>query len=90
MKNQPELKTSNFWFGFALGTITAAGLGYLLGTKSGRLTTQKILEFFDDWEKHLGDWEEKQKTNTQPKILPVSSITGIVEKIRSELHLKKK
>lgn len=43
MKNNIQHPT-NFWFGFALGTISALSCTYLLGTKKGRDVLKKILE----------------------------------------------
>ena len=44
---------SNFWFGFALGTIAATAGSYLFGTKNGRDTIEKILDFSENLEENL-------------------------------------
>ena len=44
---------SNFWFGFALGTIAAVGSSYLLGTQNGRDLTKKLLDLTENLEENL-------------------------------------
>jgi hypothetical protein len=51
MKNKEQ--PSNFWFGFALGTIAAVGSSYLLGTKNGRDLTKKLLDLTENLEENL-------------------------------------
>ena len=51
MKNKEQ--TSNFWFGFALGTMAAVGSSYLLGTKNGRDLTKKLLDLTENLEENL-------------------------------------
>lgn len=52
MKNNDH-KSSNFWFGFALGTIGAVASTYLLGTKNGRKTMQQVLDLTEDLENNV-------------------------------------
>lgn len=52
MENQSH-KVSNFWFGFALGSLTAGVASYLLGTKKGRKRLQQILEWSENFEENL-------------------------------------
>ncbi len=52
MENQNH-KVSNFWLGFALGSL-AAGVGsYLFGTKKGRKRVQQILDWSENLEENL-------------------------------------
>ncbi|MDO8497822.1 MAG: YtxH domain-containing protein [bacterium] len=45
MKNKSDTThPTNFWFGFALGSVSATFLSYFVGTKKGRETTKKFLE----------------------------------------------
>jgi gas vesicle protein len=39
--------TSNFWFGFAMGTVSLAAIAYLLGTKKGREKLKQLVEYAD-------------------------------------------
>lgn len=41
---------SNFWFGFALGTIGATAVGYLLGTQNGREILKKLITYAEEFE----------------------------------------
>lgn len=54
MKNNNDQHT-NFWFGFAVGTIAAAAGSYLLGTKDGRNTVKKLLVLSENLEENLID-----------------------------------
>lgn len=38
---------TNFWFGFALGSITLTAAAYMLGTKKGREKLKQLLEYAD-------------------------------------------
>ncbi|QQG44534.1 MAG: hypothetical protein HYW86_01300 [Candidatus Roizmanbacteria bacterium] len=49
MKKQNNHPT-NFWFGFALGTLSTAVAVYLLGTKQGRHKLKKVLEMSENIE----------------------------------------
>ena len=44
---------STFWFGFALGTSVAVGAAFLLGTKKGRQTLQKVLDMSENLEENI-------------------------------------
>src|SRR5437764_706162 len=45
MKNLNNHNPSNFWFGFTLGTVSIASLGYLLCTKKGREFLKQIIDY---------------------------------------------
>ena len=45
-------KSTNLWLGFAFGAISATVLAFLLGTKKGRLTLKKLLEFSENLEEN--------------------------------------
>ena len=48
MKNhEPPHPNSNFWFGFAIGSITLTGLAFLMGTKKGREKLKQLVEYAD-------------------------------------------
>ena len=47
---------SNFWFGFALGTVSVSALAYLLGTKKGRDQLKKVLEYAEQYEYNSDDF----------------------------------
>ncbi len=38
---------TNFWFGFALGSITLTAAAYLLGTAQGRVKLRQLIEYAD-------------------------------------------
>ncbi len=98
MKNNTQHPT-NFWFGFALGTVSALSLTYLLGTKKGRDVLKKTLESIENLDPHAIDLtalmerittEIAGKTSTQG--LPVGSspasssttdVGQVMNKIRS-------
>lgn len=61
MKNKNDHKASNFWFGFALGSIAAVSAAYLAGTKKGRQISKKIIESFDDLEEDPSSFIEDIK-----------------------------
>ncbi|MCL5091419.1 MAG: hypothetical protein M1342_01155 [Patescibacteria group bacterium] len=88
MKNQTNHQSSNFWFGFAVGSLCAAGAGYFLGTKSGRATTQKMLDLFDNWEDTLQHLLEHHQSQPQDKPSPKPSTISVIEKIRSEINAR--
>jgi hypothetical protein len=48
MTNQNKTTPSNFWFGFAIGTASAVGIGYLLGTKKGRSVLKSVIEYAEE------------------------------------------
>lgn len=75
MKNKEQ--PSNFWFGFALGTIAAVGSPYLLGTKNGRDLTKKLLDLTENLEENLEFIKtelvkemEKQPQTENPSLKP--------------------
>lgn len=45
-KHEPKSNT-NFWFGFALGSITLTAVAYLMGTKKGREKLKQLIEYAD-------------------------------------------
>lgn len=48
-------KTSNFWFGFVLGTSASAAALYFFGTKKGRENMRRFLELTEDLEGTIED-----------------------------------
>lgn len=42
-----------FWSGFTVGAIVGTGIMYLLGTKNGRETAQKVLSNTEDFESSI-------------------------------------
>lgn len=47
MTNHDKPTNTNFWFGFALGSITLTAAAYMLGTKKGREKLKDLLEYAD-------------------------------------------
>ncbi len=47
MKKHDNPTNTNFWFGFALGSITLTAAAYLIGTKNGRERLKQLLEYAD-------------------------------------------
>jgi hypothetical protein len=48
---KPDNHTNtNFWFGFALGSITLTAAAYMLGTKKGREKLKQLIEYADTME----------------------------------------
>jgi len=52
-KQSSHHPASNFWFGFALGTIAVAAGAYFFGTKEGRKELKKILDFTENFEENI-------------------------------------
>ena len=46
-KHEPQHPNTNFWFGFAIGSITLTGLAFLMGTKKGREKLKQLVEYAD-------------------------------------------
>lgn len=75
MENQSSHKSSNFWFGFALGIIAAGGAAYLFGTKKGRKKLQQFMELSENLEENVASFLEevgidfKEKTSEEIKKL---------------------
>jgi len=44
---QQDKPNTNFWFGFALGSITLTAAAYMLGTKKGREKLKQLLQYAD-------------------------------------------
>lgn len=94
-----SMKTShnyptNFWFGFALGTVSAITLSYLLGTKQGRELLKKLVKVSEHLDETSPDFlgalteisqvfrGEKQQLNPQIEKQTNSSLTNVLDKIR--------
>lgn len=98
MKNKNNAAhPTNFWFGFALGSVSATFLSYFVGTKKGRETTKKFLESLEHMDEEPSHFFElfKNAITTLQKELPeshtqdssakhseISPIQSIIEKIR--------
>ena len=93
-KNNPTHPT-NFWFGFALGSVSATFLSYFVGTKKGRETTKKFLEslehmdeepshFFEIFKKAIAQiQEELPESRTQDTLGHSSAKHSEVSPIQS-------
>jgi IS1 family transposase len=79
-------KTSNLWFGFALGMTASGIIAYLLGTRKGRERLKKLIEFaektnVDDYLERIidrfddGFSKEKKEIN--------SGLDNLIDKIQS-------
>lgn len=99
MENKDHHKISNFWFGFALGAATVGTASYLLGTKQGRKTLKKMLEFSENLEENLIDLghefeeavvEKGDELRNEIKKLPQEHPTfgSLLDKIRDFSHRK--
>ena len=55
MKKQNNTHPTNFWFGFAIGTLGAAIAAYLMGTKKGRQNLRKFIELSENIEENSPD-----------------------------------
>src|SRR3989344_9471781 len=51
-RGQNHNKSSNLWLGFTFGAIAATTIVFLLGTKKGRQTLKKLLEFSENLEEN--------------------------------------
>jgi len=87
---------TNFWFGFSLGTICAAGAAYLLGTKPGRKLLQKTLDgsenisdklpfLLKELENHL-----IEKFGSAEKLTDSTSVEEVMRKIKDKEQAKHK
>ncbi|MEO6508466.1 MAG: hypothetical protein ABIO02_00780 [Patescibacteria group bacterium] len=47
MKKHEHQPNTNFWFGFALGSITLTALAYMVGTKKGREKLKELIDYAD-------------------------------------------
>jgi gas vesicle protein len=90
---------TNFWFGFALGSITLSAAAYLLGTKKGREKLKKLVEYADTVEdlpeeffallpaiKEMLKQESEKAEKTTPASehsSPGQSLASILEKVKS-------
>jgi|GEM_PF-1176287 len=90
MRNQDNVRTGNFWVGFAAGMSVAAVAAYLFGTKQGRSMLLKSVNFSENidhnLEKVLGELSRKQKTskkseNASPT--PFDGLGVLIDKIRA-------
>ncbi len=87
MKSQNNHTSTNFWFGFTLGISAAAGALYLLGTKKGRETAHKILEYSENLPEHLPKLIEelnlKHGSSAQNKVKEgLHTLDNIITKIK--------
>lgn len=88
MKSQNNHTATNFWFGFTLGISAAAGALYLLGTKKGRETVHKILEYSEDIPEKLPKLIEELQlkyggSSTQNKVKEgLHTLDNIITKIK--------
>ena len=83
----PNEKSHPFWSGFAMGTLVGGGLMYLIGTKKGRETAQKVLENTENFEDsiqqiltYLRDNDIFSKESTGENS---SNIENVIDKVSS-------
>ena len=103
MENKKIKKTnlphvSNFWAGFAVGTLTVAGMAFFLGTKQGRATLKKILDISENLEDHVASVLQELEQSIEEKTQEVkheidknqsTRLHSILNKIK-DLSQKKK
>lgn len=53
LKAEEKHKLSNFWTGFAVGSVLVSASALMLGTKKGRETLKKLLEISENLEENL-------------------------------------
>lgn len=86
MKKINNHHSSNFWFGFSLGTLAAVAAGYLLGTKKGRLLLKKLLEYSDQFPEKIPELIDGLKKNfpevKEIKLPGLKTIDSIINKIK--------
>jgi hypothetical protein len=98
MKNQNN-HPSNFWFGFALGTASAAAAAYLLGTTKGRETLKKLVEMSEHIETKSPDFmaafhevvqhitsstaPPTQTPESEPTVTNATNIDSVMDRIKS-------
>jgi hypothetical protein len=90
---------TNFWFGFSLGIAGTTAVGYLLGTKKGRQTLRKLLDYAEETPHDLNHILEKlgkiyphlapEKKTSQDKPI-ISTLDQIIHKIRNNSHQENK
>jgi hypothetical protein len=86
MKKTNNPPPTNFWFGFALGTLAATGLGYLFGTKKGRETLTQMVKFSENLPEnleHLLDEHHAVSSKSENKLIDgLHTIEGVINKIK--------
>lgn len=86
MKKIDNHQPSNFWFGFALGGVTAFGTSYLLGTKKGREFLKEIVELSEQFPERIPEFIEDLKKfsfeSTENKPSGIKTIESIISKIK--------
>lgn len=55
----PKEHSSNFWFGFAFGSLAVVAGSFFLGAKDGRDFLKRLLDFTEDLEKNLENVQEE-------------------------------
>ncbi len=53
MTSQNHHKLTQFWFGFALGTVAIGAGAFLFGTKKGRSVLKNLMEYSENLEENL-------------------------------------
>ncbi|MEN9327201.1 MAG: hypothetical protein RI947_9 [Candidatus Parcubacteria bacterium] len=91
MKNQNNHTPSNFWFGFAVGTFGAVAAAYLMGTKQGRETLKKLIQYADRMEEGSDEFldlmDSLKQVVKQKSSDIVDSIEGATEQSKSNRTL---
>ncbi len=95
MRKQNNNRTTNFWFGFSLGLTTAVSIIYLFGTKKGRESLKKLIEFSENLEENLSQLLDNLDKNNHPlpdidkkNLISIGNIQRIVEKIKNSVAKK--
>ena len=95
--------SSNFWFGFAMGSLSLTAAAYLIGTKKGRLQLQKLIEYADTVQDMPDELfrliptvktlltNEKNHDSTKPQETekPMNILESLLEKVKLSSERKK-
>ncbi len=86
-------KTNNFWQGFAFGIASAAGLAYLIGTKTGREKLKNVLDYMENYQGNAdslfdaidGLLADSKKTDAalEKAAEAKTDLTALIDKVKS-------
>lgn len=89
-------ETHPFWSGFVVGSLVGTGIMYLIGTKKGRETAQKVLENTENFENSiqsiltfLRDTDILPLENENPKSNSINTIIDKINDVVSNKNSKK-
>lgn len=85
MEDTSKHKTSNLWFGFALGMTTSGVIMYLLGTRKGRERLKKLIEFAEstNFEEYIEDLVDKLDDGVIKTKGVNTGLDNLIDKIES-------